>query len=156
MNAFECRIVELNLEIPVPLPSIANFVPFAIAGNLIYVSGQIPIKDGRPSFIGKLGRELGVEEGMLAARTCALQVIGVVRHACNADLSKIRRCIRLGGFVNCVPEFADQPQVMNGASDLIVSIFGEMGRHARVAVGVNSLPCGVAVEVDAIFELDRR
>ena len=153
MNKYDEKIAELGLRLPEPVSPVANFVPYVVVANFIYVSGQIPLEDGRPCFLGKLGRDLTVEEGQNAARTCALQVLGVVRHACGGDLNKVVRCVRLGGFINSMPEFTDQPRVMNGASDLIVSVFGESGRHARAAVGVNALPAGVAVEVDAIFQI---
>ena len=153
MNQYDKKIAELGLQLPEPKAPVANFVPYTVAGNFLYVSGQIPFENGRPAFVGKLGREFDVEAGRKAAHTCALHVLGVVRQACRGDLGKVVRCIRLGGFINSMPEFTDQPQVMNGASDLIVSVFGDSGRHARAAVGVNALPAGVAVEVDAIFEI---
>lgn len=153
MNPYDKRIAELDLQVPEPKAPLANFVPYTVAGNMIYISGQIPFENGRPAFVGKLGREFNVEQGRKAAESCALHLLGVVRQACGGDLGKVVRCIRLGGFINSMPEFTDQPQVMNGASDLIVSVFGDCGRHARAAVGVNALPAGVAVEVDAIFEI---
>ena len=153
MNRYEQVIAELGLTIPEPATPVANFVPYVVTGKLVYISGQIPFQAGRAVFVGKLGADFTVEEGQEAARTCALQVLALIRRACGGDLDKVVRCIRLGGFINSTPEFTSQPQVMNGASDLIVSVFGERGRHARAAVGVNSLPWGVAVEVDAIFEI---
>lgn len=153
MNKYEQVIAELGLTIPEPAIPVANFIPYVITGKLVYISGQIPLQAGQASFIGKLGLDFTVEDGQEAARTCALQVLALIRHACDGDLSKVVRCVRLGGFINSTPEFTNQPQVMNGASDLIVSVFGEQGRHARAAVGVSSLPAGVAVEVDAIFEI---
>jgi enamine deaminase RidA (YjgF/YER057c/UK114 family) len=153
MNKYEQTIAELGLMIPEPTIPVANFVPYVVADNLVYISGQIPLQEGRASFVGKLGREFNVEEGQKAARCCALYVLAHIRHACGGDLGRVVRCIRLGGFINSEPDFTDQPRVMNGASDLIVSAFGERGRHARTAVGVSSLPFGVAVEVDAIFEI---
>ena len=155
-NQFERAIIELGLRIPEPSNSVANFVPWVVTNHLLVISGQIPVVDGRPGFIGKVGLDLSVEEGQLAARACALQILSVVRQACDGDLDRVVKCVRLGGFINSTPEFTSQPMVMNGASDLIVAVFKEQGRHARVAVGVNSLPFGVAVEVDAIFEVTPR
>jgi enamine deaminase RidA (YjgF/YER057c/UK114 family) len=153
MNKYEEALAKLGLTIPEPTIPVANYVPYVISGKLVYISGQIPMHAGQVSFIGKLGREFSVEQGQEAARACALNILALIRHACGGDLDRIVRCVRLGGFVNGTPEFTDQPQVMNGASDLMVAAFGERGRHARAAVGVNSLPRGVAVEVDALFEI---
>ena len=153
MDRYDAALAELGLELPKVAAPVANFVPYVVTGNLVYVSGQVPIRDGRACFVGKLGREISVEEGKEAARTCALAVLAAIRDACGGDLDRVVRCVRLGGFVNAVPEFVDHPAVMNGASDLVVAVLGDRGRHARAAVGVGSLPLGVAVEVDAIFEV---
>lgn len=153
MDKYEEALAKLGLTFPEPSIPVANFVPYVITGKLVYISGQIPVRDGKASFVGKMGRDFSVEEGQEAARICALAALAILRHACEGDLDRVARCVRLGGFINSTPEFAEQPEVMNGASDLIVSLFGERGRHARAAVGVNSLPRGVAVEVDAIFEI---
>jgi enamine deaminase RidA (YjgF/YER057c/UK114 family) len=153
MNQYEETLAKLGLTIPDLTPPVANFVPYVVTGNLVYVSGQVPIRDGKAVFEGKLGREFSVEQGQEAARACALTVLSVIRHACGGDLDKVKRCVRLGGFVNSTPDFTAQPQVLNGASDLMVLVFGDRGRHARVAISVNSLPLGAAVEVDAIFEI---
>jgi enamine deaminase RidA (YjgF/YER057c/UK114 family) len=147
------RLQELNLTLPDAPAPVANYVPAARAGNMLYVSGQIPLEGGKPQFVGKLGRELGVEQGQQAARLCALNVLAQARAALAGDLDRVVRCVRLGGFVNCTPEFTDQPQVVNGASDLFVAVLGDAGRHARAAVGCASLPRGVAVEVEAVFEV---
>lgn len=147
------RLKEINVTLPDAPAPVANYVPAARAGNMLYVSGQIPLEGGKPQFVGKLGRELGVEQGQLAARLCALNVLAQARAALGGDLDRVVRCVRVGGFVNCTPEFADQPQVVNGASDLFVAVLGEAGRHARAAVGCASLPRGVAVEVEAVFEV---
>lgn len=152
-GTIDARLKELGIELPAATTPAANYIPFAIAGKLVFVAGQVSNKDGKPHYIGKLGREFGIEEGQAAARLCALNILAHLKNACGGDLDKIARCVRLGGFVNAVPEFGDQPKVINGASDLIVQVFGEKGKHARAAVGVGSLPFGVAVEVDAIFEL---
>lgn len=149
----EARLKELNITLPdAPMPA-ANYVPFARSGNLLFIAGQIPMEGGKPQFIGKLGREFKIEDGQKAARLCALNVIAQVRAALGGDLDKVKRCVRVGGFVNSLPEFGDQPQVINGASDVIVQIFGDAGKHARAAVGVAALPRGVATEVEAIFEV---
>jgi len=150
MSRYEEVIKSLGLSIPDPQPPMANFLPFTISGNLVYISGQIP---GRAGLAGKLGRYFTIEQGQEAARSCALNVLAWLKQACAGDLDRVVRCVQLRGYVNCVPEFTDQPQVINGASDLIVSIFGESGRHARTAIGVNSLPLGAPVEVDAVFEI---
>lgn len=153
MDSYEAALATLGLSFPAPTVPVANYLPYVFSGKLVFVSGQIPIQDGKIQFVGKLGADFSVQQGQDAARLCALNMLALVRHACGGDLDKVVRCIRLGGFVNCTPEFIEQPQVMNGASDLIVVIFGDRGRHARTAVGVNALPRGVAVEVDGVFEV---
>jgi enamine deaminase RidA (YjgF/YER057c/UK114 family) len=155
MSGYEEALAELGLTIPEMAAPVANFVPYVVTGDLVYVSGQIPMRDGKIDFVGKLGRDFDVEQGREAARACALNVLSVIRHACGGDLGKVARCIRLGGFINSADEFTAQPEVMNGASDLLVAVFGERGRHARTAVSVNTLPRGVAVEVEAVFQLAR-
>jgi enamine deaminase RidA (YjgF/YER057c/UK114 family) len=147
------RLKEINLALPDAPAPVANYVPSARSGNLLYVSGQIPLEGGKPQFVGKLGREFGIEQGQQAARLCALNVLAQARAALGGDLDRVVRCVRVGGFVNSTPEFGDQPQVVNGASDLFVAVLGEAGRHARAAVGCASLPRGVAVEVEAVFEV---
>jgi enamine deaminase RidA (YjgF/YER057c/UK114 family) len=124
-----------------------------VSDKLVFVAGQITLQDGKPQFLGKLGREFGVEEGQAAARLCAINILSQLRAACGGDLDRVARIVRLGGFVNCTPEFTDQPKVINGASDLIVAVFGDKGKHARAAVGAPSLPLGVAVEIEAVAEL---
>ncbi len=149
----DARLKELGITLPeAPMP-VANYVPAVRSGNLLFVSGQVPMEGGKPQFIGKLGREFKIEDGQKAARLCALNVIAQVRAALGGDLDKVKRCVRVGGFVNCTPEFGDQPQVINGASDLFVQVFGDAGKHARAAVGVSALPRGVAAEVEAVFEV---
>jgi enamine deaminase RidA (YjgF/YER057c/UK114 family) len=153
MNRYAAALADLGLELPeIPAP-VANFVPYARTGNLVFISGQVPLRDGKVCFVGKLGAGVSIDEGKEAARLCALYVLATLAHACGGDLDRVVRCVRLGGFVNAVPEFTEHPAVMNGASDLMVAVLGERGRHARAAVGVGSLPLGVAVEVDAIFEI---
>ena len=147
------RLKELKLALPDAPAPVANYVPAVRSGNVLYVSGQIPLEGGKPQFVGKLGREFGVEQGQQAARLCALNVLAQARAALGGDLDRVVRCVRVGGFVNCTPEFTDQPQVVNGASDVFVAVLGDAGRHARAAVGCASLPRGVAVEVEAVFEV---
>lgn len=147
------RLVALGVTLPRPSTPAANYVPWVRTGALVHVAGQIPVWEGERRFLGKLGVEFDVAAGQQAARLCVLNVLAQVRAACDEDLDRVVRVVKLNGFVNCAPEFTDQPAVMNGASDLLVGIFGDAGRHARSAVGVASLPFGVAVEVDAVFEV---
>ena len=149
----ETRLKELGIELPQPAAPVANYVPFTVCGNLVFISGQICQWNGELRFIGKLGAGISIAEAQAAARLCALNILAHLRVACGGDLDGVRRCLRLGGFVNCTPEFTDMPQVVNGASDLMVAVFGDLGRHARAAVGMNGLPGGVAVEVEATFEI---
>jgi enamine deaminase RidA (YjgF/YER057c/UK114 family) len=149
----DARLKELGLELPQATPPIANYVPYTISGKQVIVSGQVSVRNGKPEYVGKLGAGLSIAEGQEAAKLCALNIIAHLKTACGGDLDKVKRALRLGGFVNCTPEFTDMPQVVNGASDLMVAVFGEAGKHARAAVGVSSLPLGVAVEVEAMFEL---
>ena len=131
----------------------ANYVPFTVSGNLVFVSGQICQWNGERRFVGKLGAGDSIADGQQAARLCALNILAQLQRRLGGDLDRVRRVVRLGGFVNCTPGVHRQPQVVNGASDLMVEVFGDAGRHARAAVGVGSLPGGVAVEVDAMFEI---
>jgi enamine deaminase RidA (YjgF/YER057c/UK114 family) len=149
----DARLAELKLELPNPAAPIANYVPAVRSGNLLFVSGQICQWNGERRFVGKVGAEVSLEEGKQAARLCALNLIAQTRRFLDGDLDRVVRVVRLGGFVNAIPTFTEQPQVVNGASDLMVEIFGEAGRHARTAVGVGSLPGNVAVEVDCVLEI---
>ncbi len=149
----DARLKELGITVPEGVAPAGNYVPAVRSGNLVFVAGQIPLEGGKPQFIGKLGREFKVEDGQKAARLCAINIVSQLRAALGGDLDKVKRIVRVGGFVNAVPDFTDQPQVVNGASDLLVQIFGEAGKHARAAVGVSSLPRGVAVEVEAVAEV---
>ena len=149
----EKRLAELGVELPEPSAPGANYVPFVQSGELVFVTGQLSQWNGERRFIGKLGREFGVEEGQQAARLCALNVIAQLRVALDGNLDRVERCVRVAGFVNSVPEFHGQSQVMNGASDTFIEVFGERGRHARMAVGVVALPYDVAVEVEGVFEV---
>ena len=154
MDKFEEAVAKLGLAFPEPTIPVANYVPYVISGKNVFISGQIPMQAGEIRYVGKVGKDFSVPEGQEAARICALNILALIRHACGGNLERVVRCVRLGGFVNGTDEFTDQPQVVNGASDLMVAVFGERGRHSRAAVGVNSLPRGVAVEVDAVFEID--
>jgi enamine deaminase RidA (YjgF/YER057c/UK114 family) len=149
----EARLKDLKIELPQPGTPLANYVPFVRSGDLLFVAGQVCQWNGERRFIGKLGREISFEQGQEAARLCALNILAVARSALSGDLDRVVRCVRLGGFVNSIDDFTQQPQIVNGASDLIVQVFGDAGRHARTAVGVNVLPGNVAVEVDAVFEV---
>ena len=150
---FEDKIRELNLELPEARDPVGSYVASKIVGKMLFISGQISISDKNELIKGKIGKELKTEDGYEAAKRCGLSIISQVKKACNNDLSKIKSCIKLTGFVNSTEDFIEQPKVINGASDLIVSVFGDNGMHTRAAVSVNSLPLGVSVEVDAIFEL---
>lgn len=147
------RLREMGVSLPAAVAPGANYVPTVRSGNLLFIAGQVPVRDGKLEFVGKLGAGLSVEQGRQAARLCAINILAQVAAALDGDLDRVVRCVRLGGFVNAVPEFTEQPQVINGASDFIVEVFGDSGKHARTAIGAGSLPRGVAVEVDAIFEI---
>ena len=151
---FEEKIKELNIELPEAKAPVGSYVASKTIGNLLYISGQISISANGELIKGKLGRELKTEEGYNAAKRCGLSIVSQVKKACGDDLSKIKSCVKLTGFVNSTEDFIEQPKVINGASDLIASIFGDSGMHTRAAVSTNSLPLGVSVEVDAIFELN--
>lgn len=152
-NAVEQRMKELGIQLPPAAAAASNYVGYVVSGSMVFVSGQLPLQEGKPTAIGKLGREVSLEEGQKAARICALNVLAQLREACNGDLGRVKRCVRLGGFVNSAPEFTDQPKVVNGASDLMAEVFADAGRHTRASVGVASLPSNVAVEVEGLFEL---
>jgi enamine deaminase RidA (YjgF/YER057c/UK114 family) len=149
----EARLKELGIELPQAAAPVANYVPFTVSGSLVVVSGQICVWNGARRFVGKLGAGIPLADGQHAARLCALNVLAHLQVACGGELDRVRRILRLGGFVNCTPDFTEMPQVVNGASDLMVEIFGDKGRHARAAVGVSSLPGDVAVEVEAMAEI---
>jgi len=151
---FEKKIKELKLELPEARDPVGSYVASKIIGNMLFISGQISIAQDGKLIKGKVGKELKTEEGYEAAKRCGLNIISQVKKACDGDLTKIKSCIKLTGFVNSTEDFIEQPKVINGASDLIVSFFGDSGMHTRAAVSVNSLPLGVSVEVDAIFELN--
>lgn len=147
------RLQELGIELPAPAAPAGSYVPVRRGGNLLIVSGQLPMEAGRVRYVGKLGAGVSLEDGQAAARLCAINILAQVKAACDGRLDRIAGCLRLGGFVACTPGFTDQPKVINGASDLMVAVLGDTGRHARAAVGVPSLPLDAAVEVEAMFEL---
>lgn len=149
----DARLNELEIELPAPVKPAGNYTPYIISGKLLFVSGQLPTGPGGLLFQGRVGADLSLENGKHAARQCTLNLLAQAKAACEGDLDLIRRCVRLEGFVHAAASFEDHPAVMNGASDLMVEIFGEAGRHTRTAVGVNSLPLGAAVEIAAVFEI---
>ncbi len=151
---FENKIKELKINLPEAKPPVGSYVATKIVGNLLYISGQISIAENGELIKGKIGEDLSVDDGYKAAERCGLSIISQAKVACHGNLSKIKSCVKLTGFVNSTDNFIDQPKVINGASDLIASIFGDIGIHTRAAVSTNSLPLGVSVEVDAIFELN--
>jgi len=151
---FDEKIKELKIKLPKARDPVGSYVASKIIGKLLFISGQISIADNGELISGKVGKELKTEDGYEAAKRCGLNIISQVKKACNDDLSKIKSCIKLTGFVNSTEDFVEQPKVINGASDLIVAVFGDAGMHTRAAVSTNSLPLGVSVEVDAIFELN--
>ncbi|MEZ6022334.1 MAG: RidA family protein [Hyphomonadaceae bacterium] len=152
MSQVEARLQELGITLPTPPAPVASYVPFVIVGNLVHVSGQVSV-DASGGIKGKLGQDIEVEEGQAAARLCALNLLAQVKAACDGDLERVRRVVKLNGFVNVTPDFDPIPQVMNGCSDVMVSVFDDAGRHARSAVGMANLPFGFAVEVDGLFEI---
>ena len=145
---------KLNIELPEAKSPVGNYVAAKISGKLLFISGQISINEKGELIKGKLGRDLDTESGYNAAKRCAISIIAQIKQVCGGDLSKIKSCIKITGFVNSTEDFTEQPKVINGASDFITSIFGDNGKHARAAISSNSLPLGVSVEVDAIFELN--
>ena len=151
-NSIEAKLAELGLTLPKPAAPVAVYVPVAIVGGLAYVSGQVSIKDGKP-IKGRLGEDLTLEDGIAAAQACGLMIVAQLKAALGGDLSRVERVVKLGAFISSAPDFTDQPKVANGASELMVALFGDAGRHARSAVGVPVLPLGVAVEVDAIVSV---
>lgn len=153
MSRVEAKLQELGITLPTPPAPVASYVPYVITGNLVFVSGQVSV-DASGGIKGKLGDTIEVEEGQAAARLCGLNLLAQVKAACGGDLDKVKRVVKLSGFVNVTPEFSPIPQVMNGCSDLMVSVFGDAGKHARSAVGQANLPLNYAVEVDGIFELE--
>jgi enamine deaminase RidA (YjgF/YER057c/UK114 family) len=152
-GAVEARLRALDLVLPEVASPLANYVPFLHLDGQLFVSGQLPLQGGRIAVVGKLGADLGLEQGQAAARLCLLNVLAQAKRALN-DLDRIVQCLRLNGYVNTSPDFTDHPKVINGASDLLVELLGDKGRHTRIAVGCASLPLGAAVEIDAIFAVE--
>ena len=152
--SFEKKIKELNINLPEAKPPVGSYVATKKTGNLLFISGQISINENGELIKGKVGKDLTTEQGYEAARRCGLSLVAQAKAACDGDFSKIKSCIKLTGYVNSTEDFTEQPKVINGASDLIASIFGDAGMHTRAAVSTNSLPLGVSVEVDGVFELN--
>ena len=153
MHLFEENIKNLGLNIPELPKALANYVPYKIVGKTMYISGQAPVQNGELIYKGKVGSDISVEDGIEAARLCVINIIAAVKTGLEGDWSKLDSFVKLTGFVNCQDDFTDQPKIINGASDMLVEIFGDQGRHSRVAVGSNALPLGIAVEIDAIVQL---
>jgi enamine deaminase RidA (YjgF/YER057c/UK114 family) len=153
MHLFEKNIKDLGLIISEPPAAIANYVPFKVVDNLVYVSGQAPIQNGKIIYTGKVGDNISEEDGILAAELCCLNIIAALRKSINGDWDRLNNFVKLGGFVNCKDDYINHPKIINGASDLLVNIFGEQGKHTRFAVGSNSLPLNISVEIDAIIKI---
>jgi enamine deaminase RidA (YjgF/YER057c/UK114 family) len=152
-GSIEARLSELGITLPNAAAPAANYVPYVVSGNLIFVSGQIPILDGQIQYTGKVGADCDIDQGIASAKLCALNLIAQAKAACDGDLDRIKRVVKLGGFVACTPDFADHPKVINGASDLMAEVFGDKGAHSRFAVGAPCLPLNVTTEVEGIFEI---
>ncbi len=154
MGQIESRLAELGIDLPTPAAPVANYLGWVRSGNLVFTAGQVPLKDGEFLYQGRVGAEVSVEDAAEAAKLCAINIIAQVKQALDGDLDRVKRIVKLVGFVNGVPEFADQPKVINGASDFMVEVFGDKGKHARSAVGAGSLPLNVSVEIEAIVEVE--
>jgi len=154
MGKIDNRLKELGIELPQAAAPVANYLGFVQTGNLVFTAGQVPLKDGKFQYQGVVGKDVSVEDATAAARLCAINIISQIKAACDGDLDRVVRCVKLVGFVNGVPEFEGQPTVINGASDLMVEVFGDKGKHARSAVGAGSLPLNVSVEIEGIFEVE--
>lgn len=149
----DARLAELGIALPEPARPVANYVPFVVTGDLVVISGQVPVIDGKVAWSGKVGAAVSLEDGVRAARQCFVNLLAQLRAACGGDLDRVAQVVRLGGFIAAPPEFSQHATVMNGASDLAVAVFGEAGRHARTTVGVPSLPLDCAVEVEGLFRI---
>jgi enamine deaminase RidA (YjgF/YER057c/UK114 family) len=147
------RLAELGIVLPKQAAPAGAYVPNVVVGDLVFVSGQLPVLDGEMKYTGRVGADLTVAHGYAAARLCGLNLLAQMREVCGGDLDRVKRVVKLGGFVYCAAEFTEHPKVVNGASDLMVEVFGEVGRHARIAIGTSALPLGAAVEVDAVFQV---
>lgn len=154
MGQIDKRLAELGITLPTPAKPIANYVPWVRTGNQVFISGQGPLLDGKILYTGALGNGVSIEDGAKSARLCAINVIAQIREACGGDLDRVKRIVKLVGFVNSTADFADHPKIINGASDLMVDVFGDKGRHARSAVGAPSLPFAISVEVEAVVEVE--
>lgn len=154
MQTIDARLAELGIDLPTAMAPLANYVPYVVTGRLVVVSGQLPAVDGKVAVTGKVGAGVSVEQGQEAARLCFTNVLTQLRAACGGDLGRVRRVVRLGGFIASPPGFTQHAAVMNGASDLAVAVFGDAGRHARSTIGVPALPLDAAVEVEGLFEID--
>ena len=150
----EARLKELGIELPEAASPAANYIPFVVTGKLVFISGQITLLNGKIIHQGRIGDDLSVDDGYQAARLCGLNLLAQLKVAAGGDLDNVSRVVKLGGFVNSVPTFTDQPEVINGASDLMVEVFGDSGKHARFAVSAGALPRNVSVEIDGVFELN--
>ncbi len=153
MHMFEENIKQLGIEIPDMPAALANYVPFKVSDSIVYVSGQAPVKNGELIYKGKVGEDITVDDGIKAAELCCVNIISALKKSINGDWNRLDSFLKLGGFVNCNNNFYDQPKIINGASDLLVKIFGDQGKHARFAVGSNSLPMNISVEIDAIIKI---
>mgnify|MGYP001165479361 FL=1 len=153
MHVFEENIKQLGIEIPDMPAALANYVPYKISDSIVYVSGQAPVRNGELIYKGKVGNDISIDDGIRAAELCCINIISVLKKSINGDWNKLDNFLKLGGFVNCNSDFVDQPQIINGASDLLVKVFGEQGKHSRFAVGSNSLPMNISVEIDAIIKI---
>ena len=152
-GVIERRLAELGVVLPPPAAAVASYVPWTRTGNQVWIAGQGPFQDGALHYNGRVGETVTLEEAVACARIVGLNILAQVKDALGGDLDRVTRCIKLGGFVNCTADFTDQPKVINGASDLMVEVFGDAGRHARFAVGAPVLPMNTSVEIDAIFEV---
>jgi len=149
----DARLRSLGIELPDPVAPAANYVPYVVTGNLVFVSGQVPVDATGLPYCGKVGGDVSQDDAIKAARLCGINILAALRQACGGDLDRVKRCVKLGGFVNGTPEFDQHPAVINGCSDLMVEVFGDAGKHARFALGASNLPFNVAVEIDAVFEI---
>jgi len=154
MNAIDKKIEELKIILPNVTPPIANYLPYKIYGKTIIISGQGPIKEGKVLYEGKVGENLTAEDGINAAKVCCLNLLAIIKYACKDNWDNFKEIIKLGGFVNCTDSFKEHPKIINGASDMLVEILGEKGKHARFAVGTNSLPLNMAVEIEAMVAIE--
>lgn len=149
----DARLQELNITLPAPPAPVASYVPYVVTGNMVFISGQVTMAADGLKYVGKVGADISLEDGKAAARLCAINVIAQVKAACGGDLDRVKRCVKVGVFVNALPDFTQHPEIANGASDLFQEVFGDAGKHSRAAVGAGSLPRGVATEVEAVFEI---